>query len=86
MIHTANDEKQSPAHAPEKEVMLGDHFFSQVSWQKAHQLIKEQQRDVMGMSAAQSDLVWRYFLKQSEENQDLSDFLDLRRAQEEQAL
>jgi hypothetical protein len=41
---------------------------------------------MLGLFAAQSDLVWRYFLKQAEENQDLSDFLDLRRSKEEQAL
>lgn len=45
---------------------LNDQFFQAVSWSKSMEYLKNKQRNILGISTVETDIVWRYFVRQQE--------------------
>ena len=51
------------------EIQLNDHYFSGVSWSKAVEQLKlKNDRNILGLQVADSDLLWRYFVRQTNQH------------------
>ena len=58
-----SDSKEHPI-----EVALNDAFFSGVNWNKTVEYLKQaDDRNLLGLSVLESDILWRYFVSQMQQ-------------------
>ena len=69
------------------EVALSDAYFSGVSWNKAVEFLRQKNdRNILGLSVSESDILWRYFVQQTNHLVKMHKLTEQRRALEETVL